>query len=89
MVLFASLALAAATWVGALVVGNTRLSLAAEEGSLAVSTDLPLATCSKVLTAEFPWVRFACEPREDAREPATAPSSAAGAESLDTAREAE
>lgn len=91
LVLVAALVLAAAAWVASFLIGHTRLDFerAGDGGSLAVRTDLPLATCSKEFTGEFPWVRLGCEGREDAEATGRASTSEAGSESLDTTGTAE
>lgn len=78
LAVLAALALLAA--LAAWILGNTRFELATargEGGALTVETELPAATCRKVLTAEFPWVRFECDERSGgaaAAEPGAAPA---------------
>lgn len=84
LVLAAALLLAVLSWLAAAVIGNTRVSLGTGDDALAVSTDLPLATCSKAFTREFPWVRFGCEPREGDGGPRSEGPSSAGSPALDT-----
>ena len=56
-----------AVWlIGASAI-DLRMARDAEGGAdrteLTIEADLPAATCRKVLTLRFPWVRFDCEPR--------------------------
>jgi len=90
-----ALALAIVAWIAATIVPTTRVAWTGADGrpGLTVSADLPAATCRKEFTGEFPWVRIACEPEDDApADPAAAPDPADGRPSssgLDTAQDAE
>lgn len=64
LVLLSALALAALTWLASALLGNSRISFGTGDAGVSVATEFPAATCSKSFHRDFPWVRFACEPRE-------------------------
>lgn len=50
------------------LLANTRLELKGsglEDGSLSIETNLPNATCQKVLKPQFPFVTFDCSETSD------------------------
>ena len=61
--LLALLALAATVSLASYMLSNTRLELSGsglEDGNLSVETELPNASCQKVLKRQFPFVEFKC-----------------------------
>jgi hypothetical protein len=64
-------ALVFALLFGAYLLGNSKLELQGSSlaaGSLKVETELPQATCSKVLTRDFPFVKLNCEQKAETEE---------------------
>ena len=61
-----ALLLAVVAWLASVTIGATRIEPDARRSGegVRVTTAFPAATCSKTLTAEFPFVRFACESGE-------------------------
>ena len=67
LILVVALVLAAASWLAAALLGGSEIDVRTGDGAgFTVRTAFPAAWCEKELTGEFPWVRFSCEPREDA-----------------------
>lgn len=67
LVLVVALALAAASWLAAALLGGSEFDVrTGDDAGFTVRTAFPAAWCEKELTGEFPWVRFSCGAREDA-----------------------
>lgn len=59
-------------WLAIWGLTNTRLDLRSEPGdggAVSFVTDFPAATCRKSFSADFPFVRFTCEPRGEPSAP--------------------
>ena len=64
--------LVSAILLGVYLLSNARLELqgsSLEDGALKLETQLPQATCSKVLSRTFPFVKLTCEPKSEPENP--------------------
>lgn len=63
-----ALVVALAAWLASAILPTVgiRAHGPGERAALAVSADLPAATCHKEFRRAFPWVRIGCEPRDGA-----------------------